>query len=118
MGFCDRLKELRAEMGISQDKLSKDLKDFSGMDISQQRINHYENQNNEPDFDTLVLLADFFRVSVDYLIGHSNIRTPSAEYDLYKLNPTEKEIIDSVRAFPPEYAAGLCQLLEITKKMQ
>lgn len=117
MRFCDRLKELRSDMGISQDKLSKDLKASSGMDISQQRINHYENQNNEPDFDTLVLLADFFHVSVDYIIGHSNIRTPSAEYDLYKLNSTEKEIIDYVRTFPPEYATGLLQLLEITKKM-
>lgn len=61
-----RLKELRKEYSISQQKLADQL------NISQQSINKYENHNIEPDIAMLIRMADYFNTTVDYLIGRSN----------------------------------------------
>lgn len=58
-----RLKQLVAETGISQQKLANDL----GLSI--QSVNYYIHEKREPSIATLIKLADYFDVSVDYLIG-------------------------------------------------
>ena len=62
------LKKLRQETGVSQKQLADNI------GVSQQSINKYENHNIEPDIETLIRIADFFDTSVDYLVGHNNIR--------------------------------------------
>lgn len=66
-----RLKELREENGISQQKLADEFY------ISQQSIWKYKNGLSEPDIKTLIKFADFFDVSVDYLIGISDSKKPA-----------------------------------------
>lgn len=61
--FKDILKELRIEKGISQDKLSKDLKLSKGI------ISMWENGLREPTMTSLILLSQYFGVSIDYLVG-------------------------------------------------
>ena len=63
-----RLKMLRREKGITQKKLAEIV------GTTQQSINKYENHNIEPDISTLITMADYFNISVDYLIGHSESR--------------------------------------------
>lgn len=63
-----KLKELRNEHHISQQTLGEII------GVSQQSINKYENNNIEPDISTLIKIADYFDISVDYLIGHTNIK--------------------------------------------
>ena len=58
-----RLKELRKERKISQLKLALDL------NMNQNTISRYENMEREADYETLVKFADYFGVSVDYLLG-------------------------------------------------
>ena len=58
-----RLKELRTKRHISQVKLAMDL----GM--NQNSISRYENGEREADYETLFAFADYFGVSVDYLLG-------------------------------------------------
>lgn len=60
------LKMLRQKHNISQQKLA------SIIGISQQSINKYENQNTEPDIDTLIKLAEYFNTSIDYLVGYTD----------------------------------------------
>ena len=60
-----RLKELRKARGISQVKLAMDL----GM--NQNTISRYENGEREADYKTLCLLADYFNVSLDFLLGRT-----------------------------------------------
>ena len=60
------LKALREEKGISQLQLALKL----GM--NQNTISRYENGQREADYQTLIMLADFFDVSIDYLIGRTN----------------------------------------------
>jgi len=64
--FCERLKELREEKGISINKLSKEI----GVDHSS--IVRWEKGERIPSIDNLYLLAKFFNVSSDYLIGLEN----------------------------------------------
>ena len=58
-----RLKELRKRRKISQLKLALDL------NMNQNTISRYENLEREADYRTLVLFADYFDVSLDYLLG-------------------------------------------------
>lgn len=58
-----RLKELRKRRGISQLKLALDL------NMNQNTISRYENLEREADYETLIRFADYFDVSLDYLLG-------------------------------------------------
>ena len=73
------LKKLRIERNISQQQLASVIK------VSQQSINKYENHETEPNLSTLIMLADYFETSVDYIIGRTDIRhkiEPVKEHDL------------------------------------
>ncbi len=60
----NKIKELRKINKITQDKLSKSLK------IARSTLAMYEIGKSEPDQATLIKIADYFGVSVDYVLGH------------------------------------------------
>ena len=60
-----RLKELRKKKNISQLKLALDL------DMNQNSISRYENMERQADYKTLIKFADYFDVSIDYLLGRN-----------------------------------------------
>ena len=62
----NRLKELRKSRRISQLKLATDL------NLNQNSISRYENGEREADYDTLIAFADYFGVSIDYLLGRTD----------------------------------------------
>ena len=64
--FGVRLKELRLEMGLSQKKLG----DILG--VCNQTVSFWETGSREPDLDSLIIIAKFFEVSVDFLLGVVN----------------------------------------------
>lgn len=57
-----RLKQLRESRGISQLKLAMDL------GLNQNSISRYETGQREADYHTLIRFADYFNVSIDYLL--------------------------------------------------
>ena len=61
-----RLKELRKEKHLSQVRLSMELC------IPQNSISRFESGVRKPDYDTLIQIADYFNVSIDYLVGRSD----------------------------------------------
>ena len=61
-----RLKELRRARHISQLKLALDL------NMNQNAISRYENLEREADYQTLIQFADYFDVSLDYLLGRTD----------------------------------------------
>ena len=85
------LRKLREEKAISQRQLADVIS------VSQQSINKYENHNIEPDIDTLMKMADYFETSVDYIIGHSNVRRKIEIINSYDLNLDETELVDAYR---------------------
>lgn len=60
-----KIRELRKEKGISQLKLALDL------NTSQNTISRYETGEREPGISELIKLAEYFNVSVDYLVGRT-----------------------------------------------
>lgn len=75
-----RIKELRKEKGIKQIELCKVL------GISQGNLSNWENGVYEPDKTSLLKMADYFGVSVDYLLGRSVTSSlPSNVSNIYPL---------------------------------
>lgn len=61
--FAERLKELRTDKGLSQGELAKIV------GVKQQTIGGWEVGRTEPDHQITCMLADFFGVTTDYLLG-------------------------------------------------
>ena len=61
-----RLKEIRKSKGISQLKLAMDL------NMSQNTISRYETGEREPGINELIKIANYFNVSIDYLLERTN----------------------------------------------
>ena len=61
-----RLKQLRKQKNISQLKLAMDL------DLTQNTISRYETGEREPGIAELIKIADFFNISVDYLLERTD----------------------------------------------
>ena len=85
-----KLKELREEKKISQNKLATELK------INVMTYNGWEKEKTEPNIQNLIKLADYFGVSVDYLIG----RKFNNEFGY--LSDDEKTMIKALRTMNNE----------------
>lgn len=64
--FSERLKQIRIESGYTQ----KDV--ANGIKSTEAGYQNYESGRRLPKFDALIALADFFDVSLDYLVGRSD----------------------------------------------
>lgn len=64
--FGERLKGLRNERNITRQQLSTDI------NVSVRLISYWENNQRECDFETLNKIADYFSVSLDYLLGRTD----------------------------------------------
>ena len=64
--FAERLRILRREMNLSQNQLA-DI-----FETTQRRISYWESGKIEPDLYSLWKIADFFDVSIDYLLGRTD----------------------------------------------
>jgi transcriptional regulator with XRE-family HTH domain len=83
MNFASRLKFLREELNLRQEDLAKIL------NISRQSISNYEKGLRFPnDEDLIRKIAKYFNVSIDYLLGATNIRK---NYNYYQNNGQVKE---------------------------
>lgn len=65
--FSERLKNLRDEKNVLSKDLAKDL------NITESKLSYYMN-GKEPNFETLVKIADYFNVSTDYLVGRTHLK--------------------------------------------
>jgi transcriptional regulator with XRE-family HTH domain len=61
-----RLKEIRKAKGISQLKLAMDL------NMNQNTVSRYETGEREPGINELIKIANYFNVSVDYLLERTD----------------------------------------------
>ena len=88
----NRIRDLREDRDLRQ----SDLAEMVGID--QRTISNYETGKSNPDSDALIRLADFFNVSIDYLVGR-------VQQDFY-YSQDKKKVIDNIQ-----------QSLEELKKM-
>ena len=64
--FCDRLKALRTAKCLSQQQVAEQI------GITRVGFQNYEVGRRKPTFEMIIVLADFFGVSADYLLGRSD----------------------------------------------
>lgn len=105
MSIPDRLKELRANKSMTQRELANQL------NISSSSIAMYETGQRMPDAEVLELFADYFNVTVDYLLGRTDNPFPVDTLAAHKtdgyddsLTPEEQA---AVRAFIQTYRKQL-----------
>ena len=70
----DRLRVLRKERKVSQ----KELAEYLGISIRGYQF--YESEDNEPNIKMLIALADFYGVTIDYLVGRTDERCRAAKH--------------------------------------
>lgn len=90
------LKRLRQEYGISQQRLA------DAIGVSQPSINKYENHNIEPEIEVLKRLADYFNTSIDYIVGHTDVRRKIEHTEVYCLNQAETTLMTRFRSLTEE----------------
>ena len=64
--FSERIKQLRAEHGLTQDAVGKII------GVKRYSVYTYEKGLNYPEVRGLIILADYFNVSLDYLVGRTD----------------------------------------------
>ncbi|EML1138376.1 TPA: helix-turn-helix transcriptional regulator [Clostridioides difficile] len=77
-----RLKELRKNKGLTQEQVAKDLK------TTKVSIGRYENGSREPSIYFLKNIAEYYNVSVDYLLGKSRTN------HYFNISNDKKELLD------------------------
>lgn len=93
-----RIKQLREENSLSQQKLAETL------GVTQQAVAKWEGGKAEPDSTMLLKIADMFNVSLDYLLGKTNIKnyeieTIAAHHDGEEWTEEELEEIERFKEF-------------------
>ncbi|WP_239614285.1 helix-turn-helix domain-containing protein [Cohnella mopanensis] len=83
MNMGERLRELRLRRKISQEEVARHI------GITRSAYSHYEINNRQPVYDTLIKLAAYFDVSLDFIIGGSQSK---AKNEL-SVTPDTKEIL-------------------------
>lgn len=79
--FGERLKELRRRNKMSQKELGEALH------LSQRAISRYEGNESEPEFQTLIEMAKYFNVTIDYLMEtdeSNSILISKDDFDILK----------------------------------
>jgi len=85
MTFGERFKELRLEKGLTQQELAEDFNKIYGHTFSKPSISQYENGKRTPENQALKNFASYFNVSIDYLLGVSDIKNNN-------INPEKKDL--------------------------
>ena len=86
-----RIKELRLAKGISQQQLADVLH------VTQQSVNKYEHDMSIPELDVLIACANYFDVSIDYLVNETDIPFKYVNYTSANLTTTERRLLEYYR---------------------
>ncbi|MGN0961902.1 MAG: helix-turn-helix domain-containing protein [Christensenellales bacterium] len=76
-----RLKELRKQKGLTQEELGNILH------VNKMTYNGYENENRQPSIETLCKIADYYGVTLDYLVNRN------FTYDVGFVSDEQKDIL-------------------------
>lgn len=82
--FSTRVKELREKSQMSMEQLAREL------GVTKSRVNMWENNGTLPRSDVLVKLANYFQVSIDYLLGNDDMSEVSKTN--MKLNTLQRNL--------------------------
>ena len=115
MKFKDRLRELRTSRGLTQDDFAK------ATGLTRSAVSMYESGKREPNFEILEMIADFFNVDMNYLLGKNenstyylNPETARLAQELHD-NPEYKAMFDATRGLSPEAVKEVMNFIKFQK---
>lgn len=110
--FGNRLTELREEKGLNKKEIAKELK------LPYTTYLNYENDEREPNSDTLIKIAKYFNVSIDYLLGVSDVRTTDINVRQIRnaTGLTEKSIVN-IKKFCTDETFGMVYLNKLLEDL-
>ncbi|MBO5300507.1 MAG: helix-turn-helix domain-containing protein [Clostridia bacterium] len=96
-----RIKELRKKHKITAKQLGEII------NVAESTMSLYENGKREPDYETLVKIADYFKVSTDYLLGRNESPIsdilPSAD-NIFRIEKKRFPLLGEIACGEPIYA--------------
>ncbi|OMF38818.1 hypothetical protein BK133_01030 [Paenibacillus sp. FSL H8-0548] len=96
MSIGSRIKEQRARLGISQQKLANEI------GVSVDTIRSLEIERANPSVDTLSKLADLFDCTLDYLVGRSDDPQTYRKVTWSELKETLNSILEDIAEHDPD----------------
>lgn len=108
----NRIKELRQENDILQSDLAKRLK------VGQATISNWETGRYEPDQDALREMSKIFDVSIDYILGNTDIKKPLTSEDMSGLTDKQIKILQMMEKMTPEQQDEILRQAEYQLWMQ
>jgi len=102
--LSERLILLRKEHNLSQYTLSEKIGFSRGL------IANYEQGRREPDYDTLLTFADFYQVSMDYLLGRTDEKN-----GIYSQSKLSSDLIDTINSLRSKTVEELKQNINLLK---
>lgn len=106
-----RLKELREENGIKRSVLARELKMNAGT------IANYENEIRQAPYEYLLLFANYFDVSVDYLLGREARDTLKIKLT-GALTETERKLVDDYRRCSPTAKDRIAEYIRLWRNQE
>ena len=100
--FSQRLKSLRLGINVSQETVAK------ACELGKSQISMLEAAKSNATADTLIALADYFNVPLDYLVG----REVDSGSPLPAVTPDELALLEKLRALPPGKRKAFKALLD------
>ncbi|MBR3994194.1 MAG: helix-turn-helix transcriptional regulator [Clostridia bacterium] len=94
-----RIAELRKSAGLNQVGLALKL------NVSQKMVSAYETGTHQPSTEILLKLSKIFNVSVDYIIGNSEIKATAEKFSASGLTNSEVELLDLFKKLDREEQA-------------
>ena len=82
----ETLKKLRKERDLTMDMFVMDINQRYNLEINKSQVSRWERNENDPSLALAAKLADYYGVSVDYLLGLTTLKTPSKFFGVGHLN--------------------------------
>lgn len=101
-----RIKELRLEKGMSQQELAEIIH------VTQQSVFKYEHDMSIPELDVLIACANYFDVSIDYLVNETDNPLKYDNYTLDNITSQERRLLDYYRRLNPQAQSSLLSFIE------
>ena len=93
MLFGAMIKKLREQKDLKQEDIAK------MMNVDRSTVGKWENGSSKPDYEKMLKLADYFKVTVDYLLGREEIKTIAAHKEGEGFTEDELKDIEEFKNF-------------------
>ena len=112
--FLSRFRELLADSDKTQTEICNEI------GITKQRLSNWKSGYTEPNQSDMVMLADYFQVSLDYLLGRSddfgNVSVRAEKVGEF-LSDDEKKILNTYRNLPYPWKIRVQTYIDVAEEM-